>query len=58
MNLTEIKAAASAKQEIEIKTEFGTFRGVPRISWVDRTVTLKQANGCKSVVEFDDIPGL
>lgn len=58
MNLTDIQKAVKAKQEIEIKTEFGTYRGVPRISWVDRTVTLKQANGCKSVIEFDDIPGL
>ena len=58
MNVTKIQAAAKAKTEIEIAIpDVGTLRGVPRISWQKQTVTLIQANGCKSVVSFDDIPG-
>ncbi len=58
MNLSQIKSAQSSGTEIEINIpDVGTLRGVPRISWAKQTVTLKQANGCKSVVEFNDIPG-
>lgn len=58
MNVSEIHAAAKAKTEIQIMVpDVGTIRGVPRISWQKRQVTLTQANGCKSVVNFDDIPG-
>jgi hypothetical protein len=58
MNLSDIKAAVSAKTEIEIMIpDVGTIRGVPSISWKKRMVTLTQANGNKARVEFDDIPG-
>ncbi len=58
MNLSQIKAAQSSGTEIEITiADVGTLRGVPRISWKKSTVTLKQANGCKSVVSFEDIQG-
>lgn len=58
MNLSDIQSAVKAEIEVTIETVGGDkFRGMPRISWKKREVTLKQANGCKSVLSFDDIVG-
>jgi hypothetical protein len=57
MNLSDIQAAVKSGSEIEVETSVGKILGAPRISWKKRELTLKQANGCKSVVSFDDILG-